>query len=120
MATPWEFLRKFRSCKEKNEIAAILALITALYRVVNCCLFFYYIDCVSNGPFAKQVGDITFNQEDFRLNIDIDAVQWPHGKGIPADSPECGFDGLGCVVPSTEITPTTPDDNSKIGRLFLQ
>ena len=85
---------------------------------MNCCLFFYYIDCVSNGPFAKQVGDITFNQEDFRLNIDIDAVQWPHGKGIPADSPECGFDDLGCVVTSTDITPTTPDDNSKIGRLF--
>lgn len=64
------------------------------------------------------MGDITFNQEDARININIDAVRWPNGKNIPADSPECGFDGLGCEDPlSTDNTPTPPDDNSKIGRL---
>ena len=66
------------------------------------------------------MGNITFKQEDFRLNIDIEEVRWPNGKGIPADSPECGFDGLGCVVPSTDTTPTLTDDNSRIGRLNLQ
>lgn len=87
---------------------------------MNCSLFFYYTDCESNAPYASQVGDITFNQEDFRLNIDINKVRWPNDKSIPADSPECGFDGLGCVTPSPDVTPTSPDDNSKIGRLNLQ
>ena len=65
------------------------------------------------------MGDITFNQEDFRLDIDIDKVRWPNGKRIPADSPKCGFDGLRCVTPAPTLTPTSPDDNSKIGKLNL-
>ena len=88
---------------------------------MNCSLFFFfYTDCESNPPYAIKVGDITFNQEDFRLNIDIAAVQWPNGKRIPADSPKCGFDGQGCMTPSPALTLTSPDDNSKIGRLNLQ
>ena len=63
------------------------------------------------------MGDITFTQDDFRLDINIDEVRWPNGKSFPADSPKCGFDGLGCSTPYTDITPTAPDDNSKIGRL---
>ncbi|KAL9957058.1 hypothetical protein ACROYT_G038645 [Oculina patagonica] len=70
--------------------------------------------CNENVPYGVEVGAITFNQEDARIRVDIDGVQWPNGKGIPADSPECGFDGLGCVVPSTDSTSTPNDDNSKI------
>ncbi len=67
-----------------------------------------------------EVGAITFNQEDARIRVDIDEVQWPNGKGIPADSPECGFDGLGCIVPSTGSTSTPNDDSSNIGRLKFE
>ena len=112
-------LAKFRS-KEQTKSPELLPLHTGLYRVLNCSLFVYYTDCDTNPPFAVEVGDITFNQEDFRLNIDIDAVRWPNGKGIPADSPECGFDKQGCLTSSTRVTPTTPDGNSNIGRLNLK
>ena len=66
------------------------------------------------------MGDITFTQEDFRLDIDIDEVIWPHGKSFPADSPECGFDGLGCSTPSTDITPTRSNKNSRIGKMNVK
>lgn len=87
---------------------------------MNCSIFFYYTDCENNPPNGHKVGDITFTQEDIRLDINIDEVEWPHGKSFPADSPECGFDGLRCVTPSTDITPTPRGGNSRIGRLNVQ
>ena len=87
---------------------------------MNCSLFFFQTDCNDNPPSGHKVGDITYTQEDFRLDINIDEVKWPYGRSFPADSPKCGFDGQKCSTPYTVITPTAPDDNSKIGRLNVQ
>ena len=65
------------------------------------------------------MGHITFNQEDARIRINTDPVQWPDGKNIPLPTPKCGFDGLGCQVLSTSNTLAPENESTKIGRCKL-